>query len=142
LFFYEKIPKPKDDQLLLGEELPEISSVSWCKLKKWSGTKLDHWAYDLEIRLKLVDATAKFISIEKYELLMFVLGQKPHNVPGQSCKEVLMLFNEFRCNTVYSFKKMLHQLQLPFVYDDNKSLAQNRYDFKDFFHVLQTSDVQ
>ena len=135
-FFHEKIPKPKGDQLLIAEEPPEISSVSWCKLKNWNGTKLDCWAYDLEIRFKLADATAQFVSLETYELLLFVLGQKPHNVPGQSCKEVLTLFNEFRSNTEYSFKKMLHQLKLPFVYDEDKSLAQNRYDFKDFFSCL------
>jgi len=30
---------------------------------------------------------------------------------------------------------VLHQLQLPFVYDDNKTIAENRRDFKDLFLV-------
>ena len=31
---------------------------------------------------------------------------------------------------------MIHQLQLPFIYEDKKTLAENRREFKDFFSCL------
>lgn len=82
------------------------------------------------------DVTAGFVSHEQYEQLLFVLGQVPQNAPGQSFKEVLTLFNDFPTNTVHNFKDMLHWLEIPYIYDNNKILAQNRCDFQDFFYCL------
>ena len=93
-------------------------------------------AYDMELKLVEHDATAQFISEQQYELLIFIIGQKQSNAPGQNCKEVLTLFNDFSTNTVHNFKYMLYWLQLPYKYDINKTLAKNRRDFKDFFSCL------
>ncbi len=82
------------------------------------------------------NVTAQFVSPEEYGQLLFVLGQVPQNAPWQSCKDVLTLFNDFPTNTVHNFKDMLHRLQFPYVYDNNKTLAQNRRDFQDFFSCL------
>jgi len=139
LFFYEKRYKsdlPKDDQgATLENNPPEVFSLSSCKLKTIK-PKLDNWAYRLNLQLVSRDYTAGFVSHEQYEQLLFVLGQNSHNAPGRSCKEVLTLFNDFPTNTPYNFKDMLHRLEIPFVYDKNKTLAQNRRDFQDFFSCL------
>jgi hypothetical protein len=118
------------------ENLPELSSMSWCKLKNINQSNLDSLAYDLELQLILRDVTARFVSLEQYLQLLFVLGQEPHNAPEQSCQEVLTLFNKFPTDTVDNFMDMIHRLEFPYVYDDQKSLSENRRDFKDFFSCL------
>src|SRR5688572_1242848 len=50
--------------------------------------------------------------------------------------EVLKLFNTFDTGTKDNFQDMLYKLQFPFVYNDTKSLAENRRNFKDFFSCL------
>ena len=90
----------------------------------------------MELQVVLRDYTAQFVSLEKYQQLLFVLGQKPQNKTGQSSKEVLTLFNDFPTNTEHNFKAMLDWLQFPYVYDVKKSLAENRRDFQDFFSCL------
>ena len=67
---------------------------------------------------------------------MFILGQKPAHISEQSCKDVLTLFNDFPTNTSTNFKSMMHRLQLPYVYEENKSFFENRHAFQDFFSCL------
>jgi hypothetical protein len=50
--------------------------------------------------------------------------------------EVLTVFNSFDTGTVDNFKDMLHQFQFPFEYNNYKTLAENRHDFKNFFSFL------
>ena len=139
LLFYEKIAKSElssNELLLTMEHPPKISSMSDCLLKNINQSNLDNLAYEVEIQLISGDFTAQFVSVEQYEQLMFVLGQKQQNAPGRSCKEVLTLFNEFPTNTTHNFKDMLHRLQFPYIYDDKKNLPENRRDFQDFFSCL------
>jgi hypothetical protein len=139
LLFYEKIHEAKlssDDMVLSLETPPEISSMSVCKLKKTTKFGVENLAYEMPLRLIERNATAQFVTAEQYEQLLFVLGQKPHNSPGQNCKEILTLFNDFPTNKVDNFKYMIHGLQLPFIYEDKKTLAENRREFKDFFSCL------
>ena len=73
---------------------------------------------------------------------MFILGQNPNARnspfagPEQTYMEVLKLFNTFDTGTKDNFQDMLYKLQFPFVYNDTKSLAENRRNFKDFFSCL------
>ena len=139
LLFYEKISAKNQSinaKVRSLDSPPQLSSMSWCNLKKNFQCNVDELAYDMELQLVMRDTTAQFVSQKQYEHLMFVLGQKPSNAPGQSCKDALTLFNDFPTNTDDNFKYMLYRLQLPFEYDDNKTLAKNRRDFKDFFSCL------
>jgi len=113
-----------------------VSLLSHCKLKNIKKSTLDSWAFRLELQLVSHDYTPGFVSHGQYEQLLFVLGQVPQKAPGRSCKEILTLFHDFPTNTVHNFKDMLHRLQFPYVYDNNKTLAQNRRDFQDFFFCL------
>src|SRR5688572_26666170 len=113
-----------------------MSLLSHCKLKHIKKSTLDSRAYRMELQLVSHDYTAGFVSHEQYEQLLFVLGQVPQNAPGRSCKEILTLFNDFPTNTMHNFKDMLHWLEFPYVYDNKKTLAQNRWDFQDFFSCL------
>ena len=104
---------------------------------------LEH-AFDSDLLLVLKDVTAQFVTKEKYQQLLFILGQNlnasTENQP--KFRKVLELFNEFATDTPENFKGMLNQLQFPFVYNIKKSLAENRREFKDFFYASPTSDVQ
>ena len=138
LLFYEKNAlenAPKSNDMIL-EVSPKLSSMSLCKLKKDKQFDFLSLVTGLELRLILSDVTAKFVSLEQYKQLLFVLGQKPQSACNQSCKDVLTLFNEFSTNTVFNFKYMLDKLQFPFCYDDNKRLNENRRNFQDFFSCL------
>ena len=139
LLFYEKISQ-KDYELknldLSFDSFPELSSMSCCKVKKTKPTKFAPLAYNLELQIIPSDVTAQFVTLEQYEQLMYVLGQKPHSTTGRSGQEVLTLFNQFPTNTEHNFRDMLHRLQLPFKYDVNKTLFENRSDFRDFFSCL------
>src|SRR5687768_12638740 len=90
----------------------------------------------MELQLVLRDFTAQFVSLEQYQQLMFILGQPLHNAHGISCKEVLTLFQNFPTHTEDNFKDKLHQLQFPYVYNEDKTLAENRRKFQDFFSCL------
>src|SRR5688500_14465553 len=74
--------------------------------------------------------------MKQYLQLLFVLGQEPPDTPGQSYKKVLEMLSDFPTHTEYNFKDMIYRLELPFEYDDQKTLAENRRDFKDFFSCL------
>ena len=135
LLFYEKNLQEDLHRGKPGLNMPlEISLLSLCKLKE--GVHPDEWSHRQELRIFLSETTAQFVLKEQYEQLLFVLGQKPDFATRRGCREILELFNDFPTNTPKNFKAMLHQLQFPFVYDDTKSLAVNRHDFKDFFSCL------
>ena len=138
LLFYEKIGSKNQSRKAKVQSLkspPLVSSMSWCNLKRDFQCNVGQMAYDMELELVEHNATAQFVSQKQYEQLMFVLGQKPSNGAWQSCKEVLTLYNDFHTSTSYNFNYMLFWLQLPYKYDNNKTLAKNRWDFKDFFLV-------
>ena len=91
LVFYEKVylsESSKNSTAQNIEDLPELSSISSCKLKNFNHSNLDNLAFYLELQLSLQDVTAQFVSQEQYEHLLFVLGQGKHSSPGQSCKEI------------------------------------------------------
>src|SRR5687768_7920540 len=149
LLFYEKITKQEyTDNILVPVKAlpPEIFSMSSCHLKEPSKKvkKKDKFvknAYKLELQIVLSDFTAWFVTAQQYKQLLFVLGQQPQDCPGQSCKEVLTLLNNFPTHTPKNFKDMMYELQLPFMYNENDTLAENRCDFKNFFLGWQIFDV-
>lgn len=111
LVFYEKVYLSESSTNSTAqniEDLPELSSISSCKLKNFDHSNLDNLASDLDLQLILQDVTAQFVSQEQYEHLLFVLGQRLHSSPGWICKEILTLFQDFPTNTVFNFKDMLH----------------------------------
>jgi hypothetical protein len=138
--FYEKISKIdlQVDLVPTLDEPPELSSMSWCRIKQNSVLSLPETAFDKELLLIMQDVTAQFVTKEQYQLLLFILGQKGNTTDDnqQSYKKVLTLFNEFDTSDIKNFQTMLYQLQFPFLYNENKSLAENRRDFKDFFSCL------
>ena len=140
LVFYEMIEKPPQltDLVPTLEEPPQLSSMTWCKLNKNLLPNLPEHAFDSDLLLVLKDVTAQFVTKEKYQHLLFILGQNlnasTENQP--KFRKVLELFNEFATDTPDNFKDMLNQLQFPFVYNIKKSLAENRHEFKDFFSCL------
>src|SRR5687768_8061427 len=125
LLFYEKISKSVLSSNAVTNP-PELSSLSWVKLNQITQAHLDDLAYTMELQRILSDVSAQFVSPLQYEVLLYVLGQKQPIFAGQSCKDVLMLFDDFPTHTTKNFKSMLHWLQLPFVYNDNKSIFDNR----------------
>ena len=94
-------------------------------------------AFEIEVLLVLQGFTAQFVTKEQYQQLLFVLGQKGNSstVDLQNYKVLLKLFNDFHTNSVDNFKDMMTAFEFPFVYDENKSLPENRCDFKDFFLI-------
>ena len=110
--------------------------MSYCKVHPSSGLTEDQDVLDLELLLVSENFTAQFVTQDQYNHLMFILGQKTSTSFEPSFYHVLNLFKDFHTRSEDNFKEMLEQLQLPFVYDSNKSLAQNRHDFKDFFSCL------
>jgi hypothetical protein len=94
-----------------------------------------------ELVLLLQGYTARSVTKEQYQQLLFILGQNPTGKnfpfagPQQTYMEVLKLFNMFGTGTKDNFQDMLYKMQFPFVYNENKPLAKNRHDFKDFFLV-------
>ena len=135
LFFYEKIniTKPNDDlvptldELPKSSELPELSSMSYIRLKGEIALDFDGLDPDDELLLVLQGVTAQFVTKERYQQLLFVLGQKTFSSVGNQKKfdAVLTLFNSFHTSDVQNFKDMLNGLQFPFVYNNQKTLAEN-----------------
>ena len=80
LLFYERMmgDKCKGPGPVL-ETPPELTSMSDCKVKRKALPKLDNVAYDLELQLILENISAQFVSLEEYQQLLFILGQKPQN---------------------------------------------------------------
>jgi len=142
LLFYEKINESDYDSnsIVPGVRAmpPEIFSMSNCKLKLDASQKEQKFsilAYNMDLQLSLSGITAQLVTTEQLKQLLFILGCHPHNNTRRSCKDVLTLFNDFPTHTATNFKAMLDRLELPYIYDDAKTLAANRRDFNDFFLV-------
>ena len=81
LLFYEKIisegqdPEPNLNAL----PTPELTSISYCKFKKHPTLNVEDKAYRYELLLVLQGVTAKFVTKENYNLLLFILGQRYNN---------------------------------------------------------------
>jgi hypothetical protein len=116
--------------------------MSLCQFNKDNGIQVPPPAYEIELVLLLEGFTAWSVTKEQYQQLLFILGQNPTGKnspfagPQQTYMEVLKLFNTFGTDTKDNFQDMLYKMQFPFVYDENKPLAKNRRDFKDFFSCL------
>ena len=95
--------------------------MTWCKVQKTMQSKFVSLVYNLELKMVASDVTAQFVSLEQYEQLLYVLGQKPHIVTECSGQEVLTLLNEFPSITPDNFKDMLHRLQFPFKYNEKNA---------------------
>ena len=123
----------------IEKDEPTIASMSLCKIDKNGGiVGATKDIYDLEVILVLEGFTAQFVTDEQFKYLMFILGQKTSSSDDfqQAYFEVLKVFQGFPTNSVENFKYMMKQLQFPFIYDDSKTIGQNRHDFKDFFSCL------
>src|SRR5687767_4708571 len=146
LMFYEMIPKspPLTGLIPTVDEHPQLSSMTWCKLKKNKLPNLPQKAFESDLLLLLKEVTAQFVTKEQYQHLLFILGQNLNtSIENQpKFQKNLELFNDFATQTPENFKNMLNQLQFPFGYNMNMSLAKNRREFKDFFLVSPTSGVQ
>jgi hypothetical protein len=138
LLFYEKIKTSDLPDELKTMSNPELTSMSWCRFKENSGIDIPKEALKNEIILLSEDFTAQFVSMEQYLQLLFILGQKADSSAGdqQNFKKILKLFNLFKTNLIDNFKAMLNRLQFPFEYNEKKTLAVNRQNFKDFFSCL------
>ena len=117
--------------------------MSYCKLhserfQQFTTQDIDNSAYDLNFLLCMKNVSAQFVSKEEYQKLLFILGFKDYNFNtiSQDYRTILTLMNDFSTSTVSNFKHMLHQMQFPFVYDEKRTLAENRKSFKDFFSYL------
>jgi hypothetical protein len=66
LLFYEKISKTdlEDDLVPTLDEPPELSSMSWCRLKQNLVLSLPEMAFDKELLLIMQDVTAQFVTKE------------------------------------------------------------------------------
>src|SRR5687767_11860787 len=119
LVFYEMIqtPPPLTGLVPTLDQHPELSSMTWCKLKKNLLPNLPEDAFNSDLLLVLKGVTAQFVTKEQYQQLLFILGQNlntsTENQP--KFKKNLELFNDFATHTSDNFKNMLNQLQFPFV---------------------------
>ena len=148
LMFYEKINV--EEQMLIDEvnekeqkmtdqaDEPVLSSMSDCQINKECQLDLPELAFERQLLLELQKTTALLVIKKQYELLLFILGQcynsSKENRPLFSA--VLKLFNKYETSSAENFKVMLQDLQFPYEYNEDKSLAQNSWDFKDFFSWL------
>ena len=150
LMVYKKMKKEdyKEDYLSIDEilitpdNIPQLSSLSFSGLRQTNEVILDKDSYKNEYLLVLEDFTAKFVTKEKYQQLLFILGEKPSNGDLQNHYKLLTLFNHYHMGTIDNFKEMLQYFQFPFVYDDKLPLSMNQHLFKDFFLISLISDVQ
>ena len=127
LVFYEKIKNTDlPEETVPAVARPELISMSQCKMKRLAGLDVPELAYKQELLLVLQGVTAQFVTNEKYQQLLFILGRKDNSsVENQqiSYKDVLTVFNNFITTTPEIFIALIKALQFPFVYDHSKSLA-------------------
>ena len=138
LMFYEKLDILGKELVPTLEEIEELelSSMSYCRLGKEFASKLPETELDTELRLVQQGVTTCFVLMEQYQQLMFVLGQPCTTENDQKFDEILTLLNDFNTSSVENFKDMIRQIGIPFDYNANISLQQNRRQFKDFFSFL------
>src|SRR5687768_10798034 len=75
--FYEMIPKspPLTGLIPTVDEQPQLSSMTWCKLKKNLLPDLPQKTFESDLLLVLKGVTAQFVTKEQYHQLLFILGQ-------------------------------------------------------------------
>ena len=118
-------------------EGPVLSSMSFCQINRECGLNLPETAFETQLLLELQQTTAMLVTKKQFELLLFILGQCHYKLfEKKPCfSTVLKLFNKYDTSSVDNFKSMLQELQFPYKYNQDKSLTQNRRDFKNFFLV-------
>ena len=73
---------------------------------------------------------------------MFVLGQPCTTENDQKFDKILTLLNDFNTSSVENFQDMIRQVGIPFDYNANISLQQNRRQFKDFLTNVRCAVVE
>ena len=138
LMFYKKLDILGKELVPTLEEIEELelSSMSYCRLGKEFASKLPETELDTELWLVQQKVSACFVSMEQYQQLMFVLGQPCTTENDQKFDKILTLLNDFNTSSVENFKDMIRQIGIPFDYNANISLQQNRRQFKDFFFLF------
>ena len=102
--------------------------------KKKFASKLQDTNLDTELRLGQQGFSACFVSKEQYQQLMFVLSQTCTTTENhQMYEEILTLLNDFHTSSKEDFQAMVKQLEIPFKYQHEISLEENRQHFKEFF---------
>ena len=140
ILFYEKMMKKQDQPTI--DEVPEVISMSRCKLEKEVTEKFDATAHELDLLLLFKDITAQFVSDEAMEQLLFILDIDIKEVKSPLVyQKILTCFKEFHTASVDNFKAMLDKFNFPYEYDDGKHLTENRRLFKDFFSCLSNIRV-
>ena len=134
--FYQRLDILNKEHLVPAlekiEEL-ELSSMSYCWLGKEFASKLPETDLDTELWLIQQRISAHFVLKEQYQQLMFVLGQTCTTENDQKFDDIFTLLNDFTTSSKENFQVMLKQLGIPFQYNANISLEQNKQQFKDFF---------
>ena len=120
LLFFEKV----NENMAPNLTAPELTSMSYCRLRSDSSLNLPKSAYELELQLVLRGVTAQFVSEHQYKQLQFILGLKPNSSTEiqQTYKEVLELFKKFHTNSPENFQNMLGALDFPFIYNKKQLL--------------------
>src|SRR4051812_42961090 len=120
--FYEKVKlAPKEDET----DHPKITSLSYSKFNPTSSRQtFPEQFYDFELYLSSPNFTAQFVTQEQYQQLLYVLGQKTYasTTFEQGFHEIVTLFKNFHTGTMKNFMKMLYQLDIPYVYNQQKTL--------------------
>ena len=134
LIFYKRVYDYKDDLLLTLKEKPKLSSMGWCQFNKKSVNTPPH-LLNKELIFEYQGISAKWVTTEQYAQLLFILGLEETGSSGnlQSFKKILTFFNNFNTSTKENFQEMIKFLQFPYVYNEFKTLGENRHDFKFFF---------
>jgi len=140
LLFYEKVNDKSKLQvgMVTTEETPKIFSMSKCRLNQEINLNIDGLKEDLELSFEYDNVSAQYVTLEAYQQLLFLMGLKFHVNADihQDYKLIFRVFKMFHMGTTENFKRMLKELDFPFLYDDNKSLSQNRHEFNSFFSCL------
>ena len=140
LLFYKKLNNTSNSQLTKEEKdrMPKIFSMSKCWLDQEIELNIEGLNDDLELSFEYEDASAQYVTVEEYQQLLFLMGLRWPDSEGthQDYKLILSIFKLFDLGTEESFKNMLEQLDFPYEYNENKTLPQNRQEFKSFFSCL------
>ena len=140
LLFYEKVNDKSKLQvgMVPTKQTPKIFSMSKCRLNQEIDLNIDGLKEDLELSFEYDTASAQYVTLEAYQQLLFLLGLRFHVIADihQDYKLIFIVFKMFHMGTKENFKRMLKELDFPFLYDDNKSLSQNRHEFNSFFSCL------
>ena len=104
------------------EETPKIFSMSKCRLNQEIDLNIDGLKEELKLSFEYDTVSAQYVTLEAYQQLLFLLGLKFHVNADihQDYKLIFMVFKLFHMGTTENFKRMLKELDFPFLYDDTK----------------------